>query len=106
MNLHPSVLAHAAFLDRPHSQQDVGSVIGLIEERISLVKGREASHANSASSGRKVTSTRENSRVPSVSVKCWNCGRLGHVKRYCRHQPLPSEKGAAPGGPTTPGRGS
>jgi hypothetical protein len=106
MNLHPSVLAHAAFMDRPHSRQDLENIVGLIEEKVSLVRNREASYARGAQFSRKPVPQREQYRAPINSVKCWNCGRIGHVQRYCRYKPSPSGNEWAPGGQTTPGRES
>jgi hypothetical protein len=33
MNLHPSILAHAAFVDRPHSRAQLYNVIEIMVER-------------------------------------------------------------------------
>jgi hypothetical protein len=38
MNLHPDVLAQAAFLERPHSLTELYNVVGLIEEKIAVVR--------------------------------------------------------------------
>jgi hypothetical protein len=43
MNLHPSVLAHAAFMERPHSRKDLYHVVGLIEEKCSVLRERQRS---------------------------------------------------------------
>ena len=41
MNLHPSVLAHSAFLHRPRSRKELNNVVGLIEEKIAVNKERQ-----------------------------------------------------------------
>jgi hypothetical protein len=41
MNFHPSILAHATFLERPRSRKELLRVVGLIEERAAIVKERE-----------------------------------------------------------------
>jgi len=33
MNFHPTILSHAAFIDQPHSMQQLWQVIALIEEK-------------------------------------------------------------------------
>ena len=38
MNLHPSILEKAAFLDRPQSLRELYRMIGLMEEKISVSK--------------------------------------------------------------------
>jgi len=43
MNLHPAILAHAAFLERPHSRKELMNAIGLIEEKVSVLKERKSS---------------------------------------------------------------
>jgi hypothetical protein len=40
MNLHPSVLAHTAFLDRRHTRKLLISAVGLIEETFSIIRER------------------------------------------------------------------
>jgi len=41
MNLHPSILEKAAFLDRPRLLRELYRMIGLMEEKMSLSKERE-----------------------------------------------------------------
>jgi hypothetical protein len=38
MNFHPDILSQAAFLDRPRSHKQLHQVIGLIEEKFSVLK--------------------------------------------------------------------
>jgi hypothetical protein len=40
-NLHPSILAKAAFLERPHSRAQLYSAVGLIEEKFSVLRERQ-----------------------------------------------------------------
>jgi len=64
MNLHPAILAHAAFLERPRSCKELMNTIGLIEEKVSVLKEREKVQPAS-------TTQRENdprSRGPSRNV--------------------------------------
>ena len=41
MNLHPSILDKAAFLDRPWSLRELYRIIGHMEEKMSVSKERE-----------------------------------------------------------------
>jgi hypothetical protein len=41
MNLHSSILVHSAFLERPHSREELGRAIGLIEEKMLVAKARD-----------------------------------------------------------------
>lgn len=41
MNLHPTILVHAAFLERPFSLRELLSAVGLIEEKVSVLKERQ-----------------------------------------------------------------
>ena len=38
MNLLPDMLAQAAFFERPHSRTELYNVVGLIEEKIAVVR--------------------------------------------------------------------
>jgi hypothetical protein len=40
MNLHPQVLSQAAFLEKPRSHKDLYRLVGLIEEKFSVLKER------------------------------------------------------------------
>jgi len=64
MNLHPDVLAHSAFLDRPHSRKDLYDVIGLIEEKIAVNKERQRdSPGQVATSGEQLFSKQADRNV-------------------------------------------
>jgi hypothetical protein len=41
MNIHPSVLAHAAFMERPKSRAELMRAVALIEERTAVAKERQ-----------------------------------------------------------------
>jgi hypothetical protein len=52
MNIHPSILAQAAFLERYHSRVELYSALGLVEENISVLAERQRIHpVLAASSG-------------------------------------------------------
>jgi hypothetical protein len=88
MNLHPSILAEAAFLKWPHSRAQLYSAVGLIEEKFSMLKERQRIQSvpntsrGGGSRGRETSRDgQENPRFP----RCWKCGRVGHVRHHC-HQ--------------------
>ena len=107
MNLHPSVLAHAAFLDRPHTKRQLLDAIAMVEEKLFVLKERSRTQPQMKESGggepRNVEPT---PKVPvrPRSPRCWNCGSLGHFKRECRRKSFPSGNGRPPGGRSSPGR--
>ena len=41
MNLHPSILAHATFLEKPHSRKELYSAVGMSEEKVSVLNDRQ-----------------------------------------------------------------
>jgi len=106
MNFHPSVLAQSALVDRPHSRKELYEVVGIIEEKWAVTRERERTQvllqertvqeSPGKESGRNGAST-------SRPIKCWECGRLGHVQRFCRSKRGQSGNGQAPGGSRNPG---
>jgi hypothetical protein len=101
MNLHPSVLAQAAFLDRPHSRDQLYSAVGLMEEKFSVLRERQRVQSVSSASSGSGSRGREMSRNKQLnpqSPRCWNCGRPGHIRRNCRQNTSSSGNGQAPGG--------
>jgi len=53
MNLHPSMLAHSAFLHRPHSRKELYNVVGLIEEKMAVNKERQRDSSAQVTMGDK-----------------------------------------------------
>jgi hypothetical protein len=45
-----------------------------------------------------------NDSSASRSVKCWECGRLGHIQRFCHSRKSQSGNGQMPGGSRDPGQ--
>jgi hypothetical protein len=100
MNLHPTVLAHAAFLERPRSRKYLINAVGLIEEKFSVLMERKRAQSTVAmSSGSSSRSLEASRNVPRDRNprRCWNCGRAGHLRRDCRRQSPQSGNGQAPG---------
>jgi len=107
MNLHPSILAQAAFLERPRSREELYNAVGLIEEKGSVLKERQRTQSAYVSpSGSGLLNHEPSRNVPTNSRpnKCWNCGRLGHVRRNCRQRDSIPGNGQVPGGHQTTGR--
>jgi len=112
MNLHPQVLSQAAFLEKPRSRKDLYRLAGLIEEKFSVLKergrlGPEVTRGapNSSGGGGRPRDDRGNPRGPERgSVRCWECGQQGHVRRSCPGRNAPSGNGQRPGGRWVPGQ--
>jgi hypothetical protein len=101
MNLHPSVLAQAAFLDRPRSRDQLHSTVGLIEEKLSVLKERrqvQSALGASSGSGPRGREISRNKPPTPQSPRCWNCGRSGHIRRDCRQGASSSGNEQLPGG--------
>ena len=88
MNLHPNILKQAAFLDKPCTHKELTGVISLIEERMSMAAERrkmdsvgDRGNVSKNPSG----NIRREVRSPGGRgvVKCWHCGRTGHVRSRC-----------------------
>jgi len=98
MNLHPAILVHAAFLERPRSRKELMNAIGLIEERVLVLKEREkVQPASTTQRENDPRSRRPSQNVPSASrtSRCWNCGSTGHFRRDCHRGGPPVGKRAA-----------
>ena len=106
MNFHPSVLSHAAFIDRPRSLKELYQVVGLLEEKVAITKERQrlCSPPTDIPSSRGVS--RSGSTRPGLSpgtpLECWNCGSTGHVRRECPRRAALPGNGQAPGGRQAP----
>ena len=94
MNLNPDILAQAALLPRPNSFRELRHTVGLIEERMAVLKERQRpevratgaqgldrfSRGSDRQRGSAVSDQQANRRGP----KCWKCNRWGHFKKDCR----------------------
>jgi hypothetical protein len=114
MNFHPSILAHAAFVDKPCSLKELQRVVGLIEEKSAVAKERQRVELDARLIGVNKTSVRGVPRSTpvraaarrSMAFKCWDCGNPGHFRRNCPGRSAPSGNGQAPAGRQAPGRRS
>ena len=107
MNLHPTVLAQSALIDRPHSRKDLYEVVGIIEEKLAV--NRERIRNLESQQERTVQELPRrgvggNESYASRSVECWGCGRSGHIQRFCRSRKSQPGNGQAPGGSRNPGQ--
>jgi len=106
MNLHPAVLAQSAFVDRPHSRKELYDVVGIIEEKIAVDRERQRHRTALRGTGQEEPQGRGVDRsdsYPSRSIKCWRCGHLGHIERYCHRRTSQPGNRQVPGGSRTPG---
>jgi hypothetical protein len=100
MNIHPDMLIHAAFIDRPRTRKELNDVVRLIEERGSVSKERErqlggsqVSHVREVGSrGRLNNTPKREGFTKATKPVCWGCGQSGHVSRNCPRTPKESER--------------
>jgi len=92
MNLHPEILKETAFLNPPHTREELCRVVNQIEKRFSVSDERRrmerethSNHGRGGSSDRPDSYGRDR---PPRKLKCWHCGRMGHVRDKCplRHR--------------------
>ena len=106
MSLQPDVLAHSAFLERPHSRKDLYHVVGIIE-KIAVNKERQRNSTGQvATSGDKPLSKQTDRNVPRNP----HPPNVGLVVGWAMCNDtvaeilLSRENGQVPGGPRTPGQ--
>jgi hypothetical protein len=107
MNLHPSVLAQEAFFERPRSRKDLYSVVGLIEEKFSVLKERQRTQSGDAiSRGSELRNQAQSRNIPANSRPrgCCICGGFGHTRRNCRQRNPKSGNVQMPAGRQTTGQ--
>jgi hypothetical protein len=95
MNIHPEILGQAALLPRPTSYKELCDLVGLIEERLAVLAERTRPKAGTSSRpnhektrGKEWEESKaEVRREPQAQrgqVKCWECGKIGHIQRQCK----------------------
>jgi hypothetical protein len=112
MNFHPSILANATLMDRPRSLQDLYRVVGLIEERLAVVRERrrinEPVRLSTSARGMSREAARSTAGqaggTASAGRTCWSCGQPGHMARTCPRRQAAPGNGQVPGGQVDPGR--
>jgi hypothetical protein len=112
MNFHPSILAHAAFLDRPRSREELHKVVCLIEEKSAVANERQRGQESARLLKNSNVATRNVSRIApvrsggsaSVSSRCWSCGQPGHFRRNGPRDSASPGNGQPPGGRQAPER--
>ena len=107
MNLHPDILAQSAFVDKPRTRKELYDVIGIVEENMAVVRARQCNLATQQIAGREElrnSTGRQNVVDRSRSLKCWICGRLGHIQLNCNRRAQQPGNGQEPDGSGNPGR--
>ena len=73
INVHPDVLARAAFVDRPRCLTDLFRAIDLIDEKISVSKERQAVQPAAWRQNRSIGEPRDvPPNGPAVTGEAWN----------------------------------
>jgi hypothetical protein len=98
-NVYPSILAHAAFIHRPRSLEEVYSEISLMQERSVVcdesLRQASVSQFSRVREGVSRNVSRSNPRkvgtVRTGVPEFWYCGRSGHISRTCPQKPEASE---------------
>jgi len=87
MNLHPQILKATAFLNPPHTREELCRVVTQIEERFSVAdERRRIERETHSNDGRGESPDRPDGYGrdrPPRKLKCWHCGRMGHVRNKC-----------------------
>jgi hypothetical protein len=104
-NLQLHVLNQAAFQEKLRSLKELYRLVGLIDEKFLVMKergrlGPEVSRGegNGSTVAGRPRGEQGNARAPvRGSVRCWECGQQGHVRRSCPERNAPSGNVQRPG---------
>ena len=87
MNLHPEILKETAFLNKPYIRDELFRVVNQIEERFCVAEERRnmeretrRNYCHGESPDRPHFYSKDH---PPRKIKCWHCGRTGHVRSSC-----------------------
>jgi len=112
MNFHPSILANATLMDRPYSLKILYRLVGLIEERLAVVRERrridEPVRLPPSARGTSREAVRntagQSGATTSAGRTCWSFGHPGHMTRTCPRRQAASGNRQVPSGRVDPGR--
>jgi hypothetical protein len=102
MNFHPNILAHYAFIDRPRTFKELYQAVGIIEEKLAVAHERQRSQPTGAVAHSPRGAPRSGPARAAPTLKCWNCGGIGHVRRDCPRREQPAGKRAGARGTVGP----
>jgi hypothetical protein len=95
-NFNPSVLRHAAFIDRPSFLRVLYQVVGTIEEELSVARERGRIQPPGAKPRNYGSVPWTGSGRVGAPPKCWDCGGTGHLRRDCLRSDRGRETGRHP----------
>jgi hypothetical protein len=106
MNFHPSVLNHAAFVDRLRTIKELYQVVGIVEEKFAVAQERQRLESPSTDIHNSRGVPRPGPAHAASPLKCWNCGGSGHIRQDCPRRVQSSGNRQVPGGQSAPVRRS
>ena len=106
MNFQPSVLSHAAFVDRPCTLKELYKEVGIVEEKLAVAQERQRLQLPYVNIGNPMGVPCSGPVRAAPPMKCWKSGDPSRIRRDCPRTALPPGNGQTPGGRLALGRRS